>query len=202
MRCQENTNHAYESLGGWCANAPPPAFFFSKFPCGKADHLTNPGQSRDRHKEGRLQQQERFRRTFEYADYTNAGMVGPITKSPVRKHATFCAIYRYKRTFYQDRLGTNTGKTPKMSGVFLRRLESSLILSIRTPTSLPSKGQSLPGRVRTLRRCDREKTAFLSHLYIKMNILPRQARDRHRESTQKRDAVFSGAEARRGWWQR
>ena len=35
------------------------------------------------------------------------------------------------------------------------------------------------------------KTAFLSHLYIKTNILPRQARDKHRESS-KRDGVFSG----------
>ena len=29
------------------------------------------------------------------------------------------------------------------------------------------------------------KTAFLRHLYIKTSILPRQARDKHRESTQK-----------------
>ena len=33
------------------------------------------------------------------------------------------------------------------------------------------------------------KRHFLSHLYIKCIILPRQARDKHRESTQKR-AVF------------
>ena len=32
------------------------------------------------------------------------------------------------------------------------------------------------------------KTAFLSHVYIKTIILPRQARDKHRESTQ--NAVF------------
>jgi hypothetical protein len=30
------------------------------------------------------------------------------------------------------------------------------------------------------------KRHFLSHLYIKINILPRQARDKHRESTQKK----------------
>jgi hypothetical protein len=34
------------------------------------------------------------------------------------------------------------------------------------------------------------KTGFLSHLYIKCIILPRQARDKHRESTQKKP-VFS-----------
>eukprot|EP01046_Picozoa_sp_COSAG06_P034388 COSAG06_NODE_3597_length_5138_cov_4.401865_2_plen_227_part_00 len=33
------------------------------------------------------------------------------------------------------------------------------------------------------------KTAFLSHLYIKCIILPRQARDKHRENS-KKDAVF------------
>jgi hypothetical protein len=33
------------------------------------------------------------------------------------------------------------------------------------------------------------KTAFLSHLYIKTIILPRQARDKHRENS-KKDAVF------------
>jgi hypothetical protein len=32
---------------------------------------------------------------------------------------TFCAIYIEKRSFYQDRLGTNIGKTPKKD-VFLR----------------------------------------------------------------------------------
>jgi hypothetical protein len=30
-----------------------------------------------------------------------------------------------------------------------------------------------------------EKTGFLSHLYIKVVILPRQARDKHRESSKK-----------------
>ena len=33
-----------------------------------------------------------------------------------------------------------------------------------------------------------QKTPFLRHLYIKYMILPRQARDKHRESTQKRMA--------------
>jgi hypothetical protein len=33
------------------------------------------------------------------------------------------------------------------------------------------------------------KTGFLSHLYIKTMILPRQARDKHRENS-KKDAVF------------
>ena len=36
-----------------------------------------------------------------------------------------------------------------------------------------------------------EKTAFLSHFYIKCIILPRQARDKHRESTQNKDYRFA-----------
>jgi hypothetical protein len=36
------------------------------------------------------------------------------------------------------------------------------------------------------------KRHFLSHLYIKINILPRQARDEHRESTQKIGRFPSG----------
>jgi hypothetical protein len=36
------------------------------------------------------------------------------------------------------------------------------------------------------------ENACLSHLYIKTIILPRQARDTHRESTQKRDRFLTG----------
>jgi len=32
-------------------------------------------------------------------------------------------------------------------------------------------------------------TIFWIHLYIKTNILPRQARDKHRENTQKQDGL-------------
>jgi hypothetical protein len=35
-----------------------------------------------------------------------------------------------------------------------------------------------------------QKRHFLRHLYIKTIILPRQARDKHRESTQKRVVAF------------
>ena len=41
-----------------------------------------------------------------------------------------------------------------------------------------------------LYRC--EKRHFLSRLYTKTNILPRQARDKHRETTQKRVALCAG----------
>jgi hypothetical protein len=37
-----------------------------------------------------------------------------------------------------------------------------------------------------------KKTGFFGHLYIKCIILPRQARDKHRESTQKRARFLAG----------
>jgi hypothetical protein len=38
--------------------------------------------------------------------------------------------------------------------------------------------------------CGAKNATFLRHLYIKTNILPRQARDKHRESTQKKEWRF------------
>ena len=49
-------------------------------------------------------------------------------------------------------------------------------------------------KLRVDRFGDLRKTAFLSHLYIKTIILPRQARDKHRENS-KKDAVFRTAAA-------
>ena len=46
--------------------------------------------------------------------------------------------------------------------------------------------------------CRGKKTVFLSHLCIKTIFLPRQARDKHRESTQKRDYRFLAASEHRG----
>jgi hypothetical protein len=46
---------------------------------------------------------------------------------------------------------------------------------------MASKSQGSPARPP---HCN--KTVFLSHLYIKTNILPRQARDEHRENSKKR----------------
>jgi hypothetical protein len=43
--------------------------------------------------------------------------------------------------------------------------------------------------------CTQVKTVFSRHLCIKTNILPRQARDKHRESTQKKVRFSSPAPA-------
>jgi hypothetical protein len=53
--------------------------------------------------------------------YLTDEMVDPSGKftNGGEKNVTFCAIYILKRSFYQDRLGTNIGKTPKKD-VFLR----------------------------------------------------------------------------------
>ena len=40
--------------------------------------------------------------------------------------------------------------------------------------------------------CTRVKTVLLRHVYIKTNILPRQARDKHRESETQKKPVLSG----------
>ena len=55
----------------------------------------------------------------------------------------------------------------------------------RTTSSLSSLHPPRPGP-----RALRIKTVFLSHLYLKTNILPRQARAKHREGTQKRESVL------------
>eukprot|EP01046_Picozoa_sp_COSAG06_P064742 COSAG06_NODE_15605_length_1058_cov_7.644421_1_plen_139_part_00 len=82
--------------------------------------------------------------------------------SSYRCETVFFLRHLYLNTppFYQDRLGTkNTGKAlKKESGVFVY---------------LQSKKDA------------GEKTGFFGHLYIKMLILPRQARDKHRENSKK-----------------
>jgi hypothetical protein len=58
---------------------------------------------------------------------------------------------------------------------------------------LPVAGGSVPQADQethaTLQHSSLRKTVFLSHFYIKTIVLPRQARDKHRENT-KKDAVF------------
>jgi hypothetical protein len=66
--------------------------------------------------------------------------------------------------------------------------------SAASPSSSPSSSAaSLAEMVLEIRSDDLaagEKTGFLRHLYIKMNILPRQARDKHRESTQQKPVLL------------
>eukprot|EP01046_Picozoa_sp_COSAG06_P031807 COSAG06_NODE_3130_length_5807_cov_14.069727_2_plen_117_part_00 len=75
----------------------------------------------------------------------------------VRKTPSCEPFYTKNDPFCQDRLGTNIGKALKIRVAFFAGA----------------------------RAAQGKKTAFLSHLYIKMMILPRQARDNHRENSKK-----------------
>jgi hypothetical protein len=87
----------------------------------------------------------------------------------------FRHLYIYKRSIYQDRLGTTKGKHSKKR----RR-----VFSLTDAHTLQVGGGGARNALR--------KTALLSYLYIKTIILPRQARDKHRENSTK-DAVFRTA---------
>jgi hypothetical protein len=112
------------------------------------------------------------------------------------------------RSFYQDRLGTNVGKTPSLfsrsaySSTDLQtwKLESSNLLPTRPrgganfrPKILKNKAgtyvmwfnfqpptPNIPGWYSVATSKVRQN-GLLSHLCIEMMILPRQARDKHRE---------------------
>jgi hypothetical protein len=78
-------------------------------------------------------------------------------------------------SFYQDRLGTNSKRE--------ELCEKGRSFSLdEQPFELSEGGHVV-----------RRKRHFLSHLYIKAIILPRQARDKHRESTPKKEWRFSSA---------
>ena len=87
---------------------------------------------------------------------------------------------------YQDRLGTNAGKVERR-GVFVQAAARRRPATARRDTALHGGGAGWVGAASagTVR-----KTYFLSHLYIETIILPRQARDKHRESTQKQHVLL------------
>eukprot|EP01046_Picozoa_sp_COSAG06_P023425 COSAG06_NODE_1859_length_8205_cov_15.172095_6_plen_96_part_00 len=60
-----------------------------------------------------------------------AGLLN-LTKVIIRKRISFCAIYTYKRSFYQDRLGTNIGKALKKRDAF------SYLTKVNVTTWIPS----------------------------------------------------------------
>jgi hypothetical protein len=74
------------------------------------------------------------------------------------------------RSFYQDRLGTNIGETQNRDAFCAGRCDPPLDYWFASDE---------PGLAQVRKR------HFLSHLYIKCIILPRQARDKHRENSKK-----------------
>jgi hypothetical protein len=104
---------------------------------------------------------------------------------------------------YQDRLGTNIGKALTKREAFSRRCDQSeygqqVVIYMRDEAGVESAvGARLPDggawtASRTVdyhvsyRPVSKNAVFLLSHLYIKTNILPRQARDKHSESSKKR----------------
>jgi hypothetical protein len=64
--------------------------------------------------------------------------------------------------------------------------------------ALENKREALGAFLSGKKQTQVRKRHFLSHLYIKCIILPRQARDKHRESTQKKCRFPSGITHREG----
>jgi hypothetical protein len=102
-----------------------------------------------------------------------------------------------KRPFCQDRLGTNIVK--------VETVEPAFCAGGRACTRHPAAKRTgvLPVSPEAL--CEHrarwpgwrsggdagERTVFLSHVYIKLMILPRQARDKHRESCTQKEVFLS-----------
>ena len=127
-------------------------------------------------------------------EWTNARFVRIL----VRKTHLLRHLIPKMRSFYQDMLGTNIGKTQNERCIFRRRWSCSCAwwrwrprsrTTSTTATLWPSKQCSHRGG-----RSWCEKRHFLSHICIKCIILPRQARDKHSNigKTQKRVAFFLG----------
>ena len=105
----------------------------------------------------------------------------PRTSSRCEKHPPFCAVFKNKRSIYQDRLGTTCllGKVENR-GVFLQGFKVQMATNFG-PNLLTDTGGG-------------KRTRLFAPLYTKNAIvLPRQARDKYtcRESTPKERRVFS-----------
>ena len=98
----------------------------------------------------------------------------------ISKHQTFTAVspapFVLKMIILPIRLGIHIGKTQK---------EDTCTYPGPASHHAPCEPLNLCGGV--VEACG--KRLFVSHLYIKTIILPRQARDKHRESTQKKDLI-------------
>ena len=132
-----------------------------------------------------------------------SGCVGTrrSTSSSGTKTKAFARPLPTTAYIYQDRLGANTGKALTKREAVSRRCDQSeygqqVVIYMRDAAGVESAvGVRLPdgGAWTASRTVDYHvsyrpvsKHVFLSHLYIKTNILPRQARDKHRESSKKR----------------
>jgi hypothetical protein len=104
------------------------------------------------------------------------------------KHAVFepsvRSTYVKHRSIYQDRLGTSIRKRASLSK---RTFSAALRRSGLASNGTTALGCTAGG-----------KAGFWSHLYLKMMVLPRQARDKHRENSKKARFVAATQGRRRG----
>ena len=106
------------------------------------------------------------------------GPVGPleVDETPRSLFSQFLNSPHLKSMVYQDRLGTQQTCLEIKSHCSKRGRFIHAVCFIATTTGAD--------------RCG--KRHFSRHLYIKINILPRQAQDKHRESTQNEDTFALG----------
>ena len=100
--------------------------------------------------------------------FFSAGDRTDCTDWEVRKTHLFCAVYAKNASFYQDRLWTDMGEALKTE-----RCMRFLDTAVRWDKCWARHALCMRKRV------------FLRRFILTTIILPRQARDKHRESTQK-----------------
>ena len=90
------------------------------------------------------------------------------------------------RSFYQDRFETNIGKALKKDYRFLRISASMAAMTQARLMPRPSNSTTTRKRSCLSMARPRNRVFLRCHFILKMIILSRQARDKHRESTQKK----------------
>jgi hypothetical protein len=83
----------------------------------------------------------------------------------------------------RDRLGTNIGETQQKEAFILQAAQARIFNQVSAMLRDAFNYSRSHLGFQTAVGC--EKRHFLRHLCIKTNILPRQARDKHRENSQK-----------------
>ena len=124
---------------------------------------------------------------------------GKLTHATSQYRERASCLYLYLHTHDLNLLGRSIGRSWWLQGASLGRRSTSSQRSAtfqarlshrRSPTARTAlRTRALGTSTGLISRCEKGRL-FLRHLYIKCIVLPRQARDKHRESTQKRD-VFS-----------
>ena len=122
-----------------------------------------------------------------------------VSSTAVQVHVPCSALERWAVAPHPISLGCAELRPRQHSATHNRRHAAATccIMIIHTTSSSVSPTVGAAGH--TTHRPALRKTAFLSHLYMKTIMLPRQGRDQHRESTQKKMPFFApGLHQQRG----